>query len=85
MRETFSWKQPGRLMRTLLGPVYYNQFRAASAFMLVLTICLLIGPHFVSTFMESEMESGIGVEHPVVITNAGDIGARTVPDGKNGR
>jgi len=56
VRETFSFKHPGQLMRTLLGPVYYAQFKAMWTFMMLLTICLLIGPHIVAQIFADETE-----------------------------
>ena len=63
-------------MRTLLGPVYYNQFKAASTFMLLLTICLLIGPNIVSKLVVDEAEKIISMDKPVEITNADEFVAQ---------
>ena len=69
VREEFHWTKPFALMRTLLGPKYYAQFRAGFVAALLLTLCLLILPPIVADIIAKEAESVVVPAQEVEIIN----------------
>ena len=69
VREEFHWTKPFALMRTLLGPKYYAQFRAGFVAALLLTLCLLILPPIVADIMAKEVESVVVPAQEVEVIN----------------